>query len=1105
MPAPAFKRLRFSAKFLLGAFAAALVLSALILATGWFFRPDLAHRPPMPSALAAEVAQRARDPHPDTAHPPVIWREVDYAEGSRAAWWPKAESPILDDLVRAGQLPPLAERIGPEPLVLEGVDGLGHYGGTWNRLATNPGDLEGILPTRLSYVSLVRWSPQGYPIVPHLAKSWTSSPDKRVWTFTLRRGLRWSDGVPFTTDDILFWWNYEVLYFNSDAVTDASFMRHAGRLGRIEKIDDLTLRFSFDTPNTLFLEKLASAFDYFRPVHYLKKYHPAIGDQKLIAETMRTMNLPSPYSVYIRLQSKLNPEHPRLWPWIYCEYKTSAPQTLVRNPYYFAVDPAGNQLPYLDRVLIDIKNKSLISASAAAGDLALQERHIDFEDYTLLASEAASHGYRLLHWYSGTRTMLQLSPNLNRAIDPHDPATAWKHRLLNTVDFRRALSLAINRREIITAVYNGVGVPAQTSPGPDSLFRDDRQFHSYTAYDPARANALLDSIGLTHRDREGFRTFPDGTRMTWMLNVAESFPPDAPYLIADQWARVGVRAIVQITVRTLWQVQQAALEHDFTVWPGLEEFMPMLDPRSFVAINGATFFAPTWGRWYQRGGLHDTPASHAAGLSGPPPGHPARRAMELYDLAQSAPDAATMRGYFHQILEIAADNLWSIGIATPPPALAVVKDGFRNVPDNLVAGYFFMTPANAGLETFFWDHPHDSPAAIAQMQQSLITPSRLPMLASADAAESGPRLAHWLGAALSLALLAGFIWIAWHHAFVWRRVLTLIPTLAAISVIIFFIVQAPPGDFITSKSMELSLNGDPSAGAQLEDLRKTFRFDEPPLQQYADWMGFKWFVTFRPADAGLLQGNLGRSMASNLPVNEILGDRLALTFVISFLTILVTWFIALPIGIYSAVKPYTLGDYFLTLIGFVGMSVPPFLLALVLMYASGEYFGVNVSGLFSVRYAADPAWSWGKFVDLLQHVWVPVIVLGVGSTAVMIRVMRANLLDELKKPYVVAARAKGVRPLKLLLKYPVRIALNPFVSGIASLFPQLVSGGAIVALVLSLPTIGPMLMMALLNEDTYFAASMLMLLSVLGAFGTLVSDLLLLWLDPRIRFTGGRK
>ena len=270
-------------------------------------------------------------------------------------------------------------------------------------------------------------------------------------------------------------------------------------------------------------------------------------------------------------------------------------------------------------------------------------------------------------------------------------------------------------------------------------------------------------------------------------------------------------------------------------------------------------------------------------------------------------------------------------------------------------------------------------------------------------------------------------------------------------------------------------------------------------------MGFSWFVTLDPADTGLLQGNLGRSMESNLPVNEILGDRLLLTFVISVLTILFTWVVAIPIGIYSAVRRYTVGDYVLTLLGFIGMSVPPFLLALVLMWASAEYFGITVSGLFSVRYAADPVWSWGKVGDLFTHVWVAVVVLGVGSTAVMVRVMRANLLDELKKPYVVAARAKGVRPLKLLLKYPVRIALNPFVSGLGALFPQLISGGAIVALVLSLPTLGPMLMLALLNEDTYFAASMLMLLSVLGAVGTLLSDLLLLWLDPRIRLGGGRR
>jgi len=326
-----------------------------------------------------------------------------------------------------------------------------------------------------------------------------------------------------------------------------------------------------------------------------------------------------------------------------------------------------------------------------------------------------------------------------------------------------------------------------------------------------------------------------------------------------------------------------------------------------------------------------------------------------------------------------------------------------------------------------------------------------------------------------------------------------------ISVIVFTVVQLPPGDFITSKTIELTLNGDTNAEAQLADLRQTFRFDQPAWQQYLHWMGFSWFLSFNAADTGLLQGNLGRSMESNMPVNEILGDRLLLTFIISILTILFTWVLAIPIGIYSAVKRYTWGDYGLTLLGFIGMSIPPFLLALVLMWASAEYFGVTVSGLFSVRYAADPVWSWGKVVDLFQHVWVAVVVLGVGSTAVMVRVMRANLLDELKKPYVVAARAKGVRPLKLLLKYPVRIALNPFVSSLGALFPTLISGGAIVALVLSLPTIGPMLMLALLNEDTYFAASMLMILSVLGAVGTLLSDLLLLWLDPRIRFTGGRR
>jgi ABC-type dipeptide/oligopeptide/nickel transport system permease component len=244
---------------------------------------------------------------------------------------------------------------------------------------------------------------------------------------------------------------------------------------------------------------------------------------------------------------------------------------------------------------------------------------------------------------------------------------------------------------------------------------------------------------------------------------------------------------------------------------------------------------------------------------------------------------------------------------------------------------------------------------------------------------------------------------------------------------------------------------------------------------------------------------MGLSMETHQPVNSMVGDTILLTIVLSLGTIVFTWLVALPIGIYSAVRQYSLSDYGLTLLGFVGMSVPAFLLALMLMAWAG------VSGLFSYRYSAQPEWTWGKAVDLMHHIWIPVVVIGVGGTAAMIRVMRANLLDELKKPYVITAMAKGVRPTKLLLKYPVRMALNPFISGIGALFPQLISGGAIVSIVLSLPTLGPLLLRALLNEDMYLAGSMLMLLSLLAVLGTLISDLLLLWLDPRIRFEGGSR
>ena len=323
------------------------------------------------------------------------------------------------------------------------------------------------------------------------------------------------------------------------------------------------------------------------------------------------------------------------------------------------------------------------------------------------------------------------------------------------------------------------------------------------------------------------------------------------------------------------------------------------------------------------------------------------------------------------------------------------------------------------------------------------------------------------------------------------------PMLAVISVLVFFIIQLPPGDYTTVRIAQLQEEGDQVQLQQVQEIRTTFHLDEPVLVRYAYWLGLKWFLSFDERDRGLLQGHLGHSMKDNMPVNRLVGDRLLLTFLITLGSVLLTWLIALPIGIYSAVRQYSIGDYFFTGMAFLGMCVPSFLLALVLMVLTG------VTGLFSPEFSAQAHWDWPKVADLLKHLWLPVVIVGVSSTAGMIRVMRANLLDELRKPYVTTARAKGLRPVKLLLKYPVRIALNPFISGIGGLFPALVSGSAIIAMVLSLPTVGPLMLSAVLDQDMYLAGSMLMVLGLLSIFGTLVSDLLLLWLDPRIRYEGG--
>ena len=324
-------------------------------------------------------------------------------------------------------------------------------------------------------------------------------------------------------------------------------------------------------------------------------------------------------------------------------------------------------------------------------------------------------------------------------------------------------------------------------------------------------------------------------------------------------------------------------------------------------------------------------------------------------------------------------------------------------------------------------------------------------------------------------------------AYILRRLLMMLPVLAIISVLTYIIIELPPGDFLTTHMMRLKLEGMEANEAEIVALRQQFNLDRHPVERYLRWM---W---------GLAQGDMGTSFTYERPVVALIGERLALTVSISVVTILLTWLVAIPVGIYSATHQYALLDYLFTFLGFVGLAVPNFLLALVLMYAYYAGTGMTITGLFSPEYAIA-SWSMGKFVDMLNHIWIPAIVIGTAGTAGTIRVLRGCLLDELRKQYVITARARGLSEARIVFKYPVRVAINPLLSTVGWILPAIISGETIVAIVLNLPTCGPMLLEALRSQDMHLAGSFIMLLSVLTVLGTLISDVLLAWSDPRIRY-----
>ena len=323
--------------------------------------------------------------------------------------------------------------------------------------------------------------------------------------------------------------------------------------------------------------------------------------------------------------------------------------------------------------------------------------------------------------------------------------------------------------------------------------------------------------------------------------------------------------------------------------------------------------------------------------------------------------------------------------------------------------------------------------------------------------------------------------------FILRRLGVMAPTLLLVSMITFVIIQLPPGDYLTSFITSLEMTGETVNIEKVERMRREYGLDRPLYVQYLRWVG------------GMLRGDFGQSFVHQKPVSSLIWERVGLTAAIAILSMLLTWAIAIPIGIYSATRQYGIMDYVATFFGLIGMATPAFLLALILLFVSNRYFGISVGGLFSDRFVTAP-WSWARFVDLLKHLWIPVVILAFSGTGGLIRTVRANLLDQLEMPYVDTARSKGLPEWKLILKYPVRIAINPLCSTIGWMLPHLISGAVIVDVVLSLPTSGPLMLNALLSQDMYLAGSFVMILSFLTMLGTLVSDILLAWVDPRIRF-----
>ncbi len=607
--------------------------------------------------------------------PPIAALALSMALPAWAADYTQA--PVLDERVAAGELPPVDERLPESPLVFETVESIGEYGGTLRRAILGGGDQHNIVRV-IGHENLVRWSVDWTEIKPNIAESWDVSEDATTFTFHLREGMRWSDGEPFTADDIMFW--YEV--FMDERLTPSKHAIYVGPEGpvKVSKIDDYTVEFKFDEPNGLFIPNLAYGFGYYPvnyPKHYLSQFHADYNPEGIQALIDAEPAADDWVSLFMLKAGAMhtpafwqNPDRPTLHPWkLKNAYGSSDRLVAERNPYFWKVDAEGQQLPYFDRITWDqVEDPETILLKAFNGEIDYMNRHLGRPANRAVLTDNAERGK--YHFFdtndlpsNGAILMLNLNnPDL------------VKNEVVNTKDFRIGLSYAVNRQEIIDLIYLGSGRPAQTAPQPVSPLYNERMAKQFTEYDPDKANEYLDKV-LPEKDDEGFRLGPDGERFSLVFMVADVFGaqfPDVMELVSIYAADVGLDIQIRMSDRSRLQELASSAQHDAYIWNcagGQSD--AYTSPECYLPFGSAVYWAPEWARWG---------VDHNTGIEPP---ENIKALFDQYDLVKSAPDADTRKAEMEKLLDMSADAFLTIGLVQSDPAFGVARNNVRNVPDPL--------------------------------------------------------------------------------------------------------------------------------------------------------------------------------------------------------------------------------------------------------------------------------------------------------------------------------------------------------------------------------------------------------------------------------------